>query len=306
MGGGLSATDKVSRFAYNVVVDEYERLKLIFIEIDSVFPDDVLFNTLLSLYNSALIEYNLPIVECRASGVVASKYLSMTDDERNDYENLVLDAVNSREKKNQALKKAAGAGIDYDKCFGGTAADSKNEAEAAKLLRGDAAGSGAPDVVDPLLDPRNITYNHVLQEKTLRSVGKWKKFLGLGATKEQDCWMYINVLTKEVVSIRPSEYEDDANITANANANIATDPKVANPSNGLLSCSIAGVLECVQQIVRAEETDPSKPAPGKTPLLLDTSPNQALASFYTYKGSLVVSYALLHIKCFVLLYNVML
>ena len=199
-------------FAFKVVTEEYERLKVILADLDTTMSDEVLLELTTVLYNRALEEYETPLQDCCACGVIATKYKLMSDVDREAYEESIMGCVKEKEKKSQAMKKAAGGDVDYEKCFGGSAADAKNEAEAAKILRGDATASSSNEIKDsefPLLDRSKIIYTHSLQEKSLRSVGRWRRFLGLGATKDKDCWMYINVLTREVVSIRPSEYEEE-------------------------------------------------------------------------------------------------
>ena len=89
---------------------------------------------------------------------------------------------------------------DYSKSFGGTAEDTRKEKEAAELMRGN-DGEKEESSQSKLIPP--VYYTTHFDERVLRTNGKWMKFDG------GDCIMYINALTKSVVSVRPSEYEEE-------------------------------------------------------------------------------------------------
>ena len=146
-----------------------------------------------------------PLEECRIPAVVIHKYIALDLDERRQFENKVVDAINAKEKERLKLKQATRheTSADYDKGFGGTEADSKNEKEAAALLRGDTGADGADGDGNPLLRPPLI--DGMWQHRWLKQVGKWKKFDGA------DCTMYINVLSRDIGN-RPSDYEDEVEV----------------------------------------------------------------------------------------------
>jgi hypothetical protein len=58
---------------------------------------------------------------------------------------------------------------------------------------------------------------------------------------------------------------------------VVVDPRVANPSNGLPKCNLTSLTESIDAIVAQE----------KTPFLIETSPEQFLATYFTYKGLLL-------------------
>jgi len=207
MGNGVSTGAPDHKFAYAVVKEEYERLKEV-LDRDGIEIDDADIHTMLSvLYNKALNEFETPFSQCKTAGVLAAKYIRLTPEEQEAHETELMDAINAKEKKekiaNDAHTKQKG---NYDKSTGGTADDTKNEAEAAKLLRGD---DGAADSVVPILKHDLGIYGHPIQEKTLNLVGKWKKFLGLS----KNCYLYVHVISKEVVSIRPVEYDEGEEVS---------------------------------------------------------------------------------------------
>jgi hypothetical protein len=194
------------KFAYAVVTEEYERIKEI-IDRDGIDMEDCdIHNMLTSLYNKALREYETPYKECKSAGVLAAKYKRLSTEEKEALETELMGAMDAKEKKEKiahdAHVKQKG---NYEKSTGGTAEDTKNEAEAAKLLRGD---DGDVDSGDPILKYDPSIYDHPIQEKTLNLVGKWRKFLGLS----KNCYLYVHVISKEVVSIRPTEFADDEEV----------------------------------------------------------------------------------------------
>lgn len=203
MGNGVSTAAADHKFAFSVVSAEYERLKEV-LERDHIELDDSdIHNMLTVLYNKALAQFELPFCECKTAGVLAAKYKLLSVEEQQAYETELMDAINAKEKKeklaNDAIAKKKG---NYEKSTSGTAEDTKNEAEAAKLLRGDNGDTG--DAGPAMLKYDVSIYDHPIQEKTLNLVGKWKKFLGLS----KNCYLYIHVISKEVVSIRPMEYDE--------------------------------------------------------------------------------------------------
>lgn len=157
-----------------------------------------------ALYAAAAAEADTPLELCRIPAVVIHKYLHLSDDEKKEYEGHVVDAINAKEKERQKQKQAAKkeTSEDYAKGFGGTEADSRNEKEAAALLRG-AAETEEEAETSPFLRPPLIesTWQHLW----LKSAGRWKKFSGA------DCIMYINVLSRDIGN-RPADYEDEVEV----------------------------------------------------------------------------------------------
>ena len=167
---------------------------------------------------------------------------------------------------------------DYSKSFGGTAEDTRKEKEAAELMRGN-DGEKEENTQSRLIQP--MYYTSHFDERVLRGHGKWMKFDG------GDCIMYINSLTKSIVSVRPSEYEEEDIVVQKVE-------EVVDLLNGLPSCPLGDLHTFVD-----ERTEDPK---SKTLLLLDTSTEQNVRTFYSYKAiledvsSLVVPFAKAGVK----------
>ena len=180
-----------------------------------------------------------------------------------------LAAVGTREKrlkvKNDEAAKLAGA--DYSKGFSGTAADTKAEKDFAKLALGDGgSGEGGDDGASPeemlaLAQVDGIT-DYDLEE--LRKLGKWTKLLG-----GSDCWIYVHPVSRETVTKKPEGFVDE---DEEESASTQTD------YGGIPSVSMELVLPEIERIVNELK---------KTPLLLDSSFDRKLATFFAYKGVLV-------------------
>jgi hypothetical protein len=148
-------------------------------------------------------EYNVPISECTQPLVMLTKYRNMNFDEKKAYNDSVVAAIVELEKKRAReikAKRAKEGTEDYSKSFSGTAEDTKAEREAAAVMRGsDGAASAEQD--NPLLRRPVITY--AFEERALRKGGVWKKYMGA------ECFMYIHTLLRDIVSVRPEDYEDE-------------------------------------------------------------------------------------------------
>jgi hypothetical protein len=124
-------------------------------------------------------EKDLPINECRCPAVVLFKYFKLSDQEKDEYQTTLLDAAIAKDKANYQSKMKASAIEDYSKSFGGTANDTKNEKDAAEILRGGEGGSAGgntgvnEDSNTALLQPPNIL--HMSEHFVLRKAGKWCK-----------------------------------------------------------------------------------------------------------------------------------
>lgn len=304
MGGAVSNTSSARNedelFAFCIAKAEYERLNYRqralqddeddspFLRLPPNMTDELIQSRLINVFNMAKQEYHLKFPdECRNPLVILHRYTSMKDDEKESFHNNFIEAVLLREeaRSKAAAKNASSAATDYSKSFGGTAEDTKKEKDAAALMRGEGnEGSGGNDADShsDLLAPPKIDKSSEFFEwemAFLRKNGVWKRFLG-----SIGCYLYINVLSKEVLSIRPSAYDEalDPQPTDSANnASEGGDPellkRINDPANGLKRVKVEDLLAEVERIVSEEK---------KTPLIIDTSKEQISRTFFSYKGHL--------------------
>jgi hypothetical protein len=163
--------------------------------------DDLLiYERLKKLYCIGISEWNLPLGESFNPRVIIQKYQKLSLTEKKDYHDLVVKKITNQEKcGRKKVKKTE----DFSNSFSGTAEDSRVEREAALLLR------SADVLVEEENDEIILRKPHIEKNEDkllLRQAGVWKRFLG------SECYMYIHVLSKEIVSIRPEEYEEDETI----------------------------------------------------------------------------------------------
>jgi hypothetical protein len=218
------------------------------------------------LFQQAIIEKDLNILECKHPAVISFKYSQLTEDEKKELQQTVLNAAINKDKK---LHKGQNKKVaDYSKSFGGTEADTKNEQEAAAILRGESSASQAAnnDEAFEVLNPPNMP--HPAQREALRKLGKWMKFLSLSG-----CYLYLHPLTKDMVAIRPEDYEDEVDNGANNQGQI----EEKDPANGLPKVFASELPQEVDRIVKELK---------KTPLIIDTTENQVARTFYSFKGYL--------------------
>lgn len=259
--GGAAAQHVLprDRFAFRVVEQEFKRIKgnlSLEDDGDDVYsPDEIqLHDRLASIYSNGLLEFDLSIEECRTPAVIICKYEDLGEVEKDSFHNIIIETLIQRGKA--SMSNAVKKEIDYSKSFGGTADDTKNEKEAAALLRGteEAIQEACAHLVPP-----NIMIP--FDKKCLRRAGEWKKYLGAG------CFMYVHVLTKEIVSTKPSDYVEEVN-----ESNTVT-IEARDPANGLRSVALANLPSEIDKIINEEK---------KTPLILDPLDVGARA-FYSYK-----------------------
>ena len=270
-------------FEFTVLQAEYERRKMIIASAEeegvtaSVIPteDQYFFKRMVGICASAVLEKDKQIEECKCPAVIIHKYLTMEANDRKTFSQAILESATAREL--QVAKKAALAAKvqDYSQSFGGTAADTKNEKEAAAILRG-GAGGGANEEEEnaalyPLLIPPTIDHSYDLLQ--LRRFGKWGKVMG-----GKGCYLYLHLLTKEVVSNRRDDFDDTEN-SENAEGGKNEEIEMVDPANGLQTVELADLQIVVDKIVKESK---------KTPLIIDRSATQAVRAFYTYKGLLEV------------------
>lgn len=274
MGGAVfTPIDKNSAefFASQVVRDEYEIVQ-VYLKSEPTVPltDTQVADILGQSYKNALQEFDLPILDCRSPGVIIFKFLQMSPDEKTQYNATITNAAVVKDKD---ITRNASKKEDYSKSFGGTEADSKNEKAAAELMRGSEPKQLEDDIHYPTLARPVIS--HVYQYNALRIIGLWTKYLSASG-----CYMYVHSLTKDIVSLRPNEYEDIIDPSSLLNENEA--PR--DPANGIRRIELSDLPAVVEEIVKETQ---------RTPLIFDCSQTQPVRTFYTYKARLEVIFAIL-------------
>eukprot|EP01038_Epipyxis_sp_PR26KG_P012847 gene12847-17221_t len=262
-----------------VDVDNKDDLGLI-IAFQSIVKDDLqLINHLTNTYNSA-IEYFITtttnieegstkynsLEHCKVPIILVYLYEKLTAEEKHEYslsmiENII---VNNNLNKKQIKNSKAN---DYDSSFGGTEADSKNEKEAAILLRGDNNNTDDNNNLYGLIKP---TINNYYEKIILKKYSKWFKFFNAW----NDCFLYFNNLTFDIVSLRPQEYEDEIDT---ALINNSSQNELIDKSNGVKTVSITTLIQEIESIINEKN---------KTPLIIDTSPSHVVRTFFSYKAHL--------------------
>ena len=104
----------------------------------------------------------------------------------------------------------------------------------------------------------------------MKLIGKWSKYFA-----SSGCYMYIHTLTRDVVSIRPEEYEDVSLQDINQDESVA----IIDPANGIQRVDLVDLPFVVNQIIKEKN---------RTPLIFDCSKSQPVLSFYKHKGNLEV------------------
>lgn len=207
---GTSLDSYGSAFAIAVVKDEYESIKKILLNddtngllqddlINSKNHQDILLDRLKYVYHCALGKEIALFSECIVP-VIRYRYKSMTDQERHDYISLVI--AETIEMEHRSLKQIKIEDFsNVGKSFGGSVEDSKNEREAAKLLRGE-GGCEHESIEYAILKP-GYFFNY--DSYTLSNIDNvWIKHLS-----NSGCYIYINAITRAISSITPSSYSDN-------------------------------------------------------------------------------------------------
>lgn len=230
-------------------------------------PDSEVFNRIFHIWHSAIKEMNTPYIECVNPAVILYKHTLLSAEEAKDINDQILKEVVNRDKAEYRLHHPSKATNDYSQSFGGTAEDTKNEKEAAEILRG-----GVDDVIEapkvyqsPYLTPP--TFLHQSERQALRKEGKWLRYLSANG-----CYMYFNTLSHELHSNRPEEYVEEAGADSAAGT---ADTAPADPANGLPVVEVADLPQEVERIIKELK---------KTPLLIDVSEGHVVRTFYTYKA----------------------
>ena len=291
MGSGVSMSNQ-NPFAFKVCEAEYSRLKVSLEEVEEVVgmvgvPEDLMTDEqclvrLKSVYEAAIQQCDLPLDECMNPSVFAYKLSLLDVSARNTYSQNVIGAQLLRDGKEFKPKAAA---ADYSKSFSGSAEDTKNEKEAAELMKGDGgedeATTSTNNDMDPLLIPRqlsNDTESMKYDVFALRNGSNWLKFMSASG-----CFMYIHEASKEVVSVRPNQYDEDldhggGNVdisTLNAQNNLPETKEETLPE-GCLTASLSDLPKTIEEVV----------ANKRTPLILDTSEDEKVKTFMEYKSRL--------------------
>ncbi len=261
---GPSSGNPCDLFAFHVVQHEYEFIKVALAEeapeAEEMRDETRLGQWLSLVYAKARDHLESSVSTCSFPAATAYIYSKLTDVDRKEFNDSVLEAIEYKEKLNRK-QKASEKPADYSKSFGGTEADTKAEKEAAMLMRG---GKEAEDESNPLL--KAPAFSNKFEHYRLRKVGKWCKFMGLG------CYMYMNTLSKEILSIRPDDYEEEQADNSSASAVIEKDP-----ANGLPTIDLIDLPEEIDRIINECN---------ETPLIIDTSAEQNVRTFFSFKGHL--------------------
>jgi hypothetical protein len=319
MGASSSAISS-NPFAFSIAREEYDRIqariaKEINLDMEDYeclprLTDAQMQVRLRECFDAAVLEEDKSITECRNPVMISHRLSRMSEAERKEYMCSVVLAAIDNEKANYKPKAAA---ADYSKSFSGSAADTKNEKEAAELMKNDGGGAEPEDDEDAAADkdispflvkPRITRIPKVAseEEKELRKAFQAHdvhilkessldlKFLG-----PSGCFVYINSATKEVVSLRPRDYDEDDDIgggIALGMAQIAEEESggkkkgTSGPAigggeedlpEGMLSCALTDLPAMIDDIVDNQQ---------KTPLILDTSSEQKVRVFMEYKHRL--------------------
>jgi hypothetical protein len=221
---------------------------------------------------NAFQEKDFALSECHCPEVIHYKYSKLSDEERKSFNNSMLQLILEKDKSKKSNSKQSSTAADYSKSFGGTADDTRNKKEAAEILRGSAANNdntsanaGSNSLLGDLFISPVCKYPS--QSVILKKNGKWLRFLSASS----GCYMYFHNLTKELISIRPEEYEDEVfQLVEDKNEEI-------DISNGLPKIPFSQLPAEIERIVKEEQ---------KTPLIIDTSPNDVGRTFFTYKACL--------------------
>ena len=202
----------------------------------------------------------------RSPALLLQSYKSVDDETRRRFHSEILETVRAEKVEEHKLKmkaQKANAPADYSKSFGGTAEDTRKEAEAAALMRGDEKKDTSDGNDSRVLRPQYCTSH--FDEKVLRTNGKWLRFDG------GECIMYLNCLTKAIVSVRPTDYEEDEEL------NPQSTEEVVDLYNGLSTVTLTDLTTYVDEVTAPECNQ-------KTLLLLDMSEEQNVRTFFSYKA----------------------
>jgi len=206
--------------------------------------------------------------------------LSLDVGSRASHEARMLETLGVREKqrKREAKARLKEANLDYSKSLSATREDTKTENDVSDLLRS-GVGYDKELAEDPFAETLRVITEKSLGEslggsalyERLRGCSPWRKVEMIhGDGLPGVAWFH--PLTCEESFMRPWDYED-----------IALERGGADPFAGLESCAMEDILEKLDLVIRgAPDDDP--PVEPKTPLIVDTSEDKKMATFFRYKG----------------------
>jgi hypothetical protein len=163
---------------------------------------------------------------------------------------------------NSQLANKGGKATNYDLGCGGTAKDTKAEADFNKMMRGD---DNSDDLQAPhvLLCPcmhSEATNDEDIQPHALhgeKCIGSWMKVNAAAV-------FYIHLITNEVSYSKPENYTDPDE-----------ELKKLSQADGCLHAPLKDLLTVIDKIILQHK---------KTPLLIDTSSEERVSTFFAYKG----------------------
>lgn len=273
MMGGAASTPEAF-FAFQVVQLEYELL----CRSDDI-SEKALKLHLESLFVTAQREFGLESpLECSEPACILMKLKRFESEEeaKKFCKQSVIDALAARERSKPKLVDS-----DYSKGFSGSAADTKAEKDFEKMMRD---GGEEDEDAFPILKPPRILYSE--QRDALEQAGSWCRELTTSG-----CYMYCHSLTRNIVSHRPEDYQDDdeAELHTQEGGDVEKDP-----ANGLMSCLINDLPKVLEDLEKNGEE--------RTPLLLDATEGSQCLTFYSMKANLedvsnlVVPYSISGVK----------
>lgn len=230
-------------------------------------PHAEVMNRINDVWNAAVKEKDLPFLECQNPAVIMYKISLLANDEINQMNEIIMKELKIKDRADFKTHQSK-ANADYSQSFGGTEQDTKNEKEAAEILRGgDLFEVGAVAVyISPYLSPPTIL--HQSERIAMRNHGKWLRFLS-----DNGCYMYFHTVSKELHSLKPDNYVEEIEMgTLKDESNQSVDP-----TNGLPVVNVKDMPAEVERVIKELK---------KTPLLIDTSPNQVVRTFYSYNSCL--------------------
>jgi hypothetical protein len=201
----------------------------------------------------------------------AAQLLCLSPEAMRTHNQSILHAMTRREADRKKDNIEAEKRGDYSKCHSGTAEDTKNEAEAAKLLKGTVDGDGEESndgeyaILKPLDSQLSMDALRALETK-----GKWMRYLNMN-----DCYGYVHGLTLEVRGNRPDAYVD-AEEEQNTQKELAKNSKAKNGGAQLHTIQCKELREKIDQVENMS---------GKTLLLLtDGEHNETLRTYFAMHG----------------------
>lgn len=278
MGASAGALNQHSTkeeyFAFQVIQADWERFKAYRQrcedEAREAFCEDEAkyLASLPDIFAAAVKEFHTEIQNCRSPAVVQHKFLALNEEDRKSYMENFVKAVEEEEKKKKKASVASDKANDYSQSFSGSAADTKAEKEAAALMRGDADDEEEEE--NPYL--RRPTVQVPREDALLKEAFMgWHKYMGASG-----CFMYIHALSREVLSMRPPDYDEDEDREAATLPDGSDSENAKDPANGLPSCVAADMPAEVERIMNE----------GLTVLVLDPSEEQVAKTYFTYKAML--------------------